>query len=82
MKNQKFKELTLEQLYALRKKLQNITIIIALFLLIAFCLLFYFAIATKKSVLIPTAIGSFATLIPSLMIINQINQEIKNKNSQ
>lgn len=82
MKNQKFKELTLEQLYAQRKKLQSITIAIALLLLIAFCVLFYLALSTKKFVLIAPAIGSFMAVLPTLIILTQINQEIKYRNSQ
>lgn len=82
MKNQKFKELTLEQLYAQKKKIQSITIAIALLLIVAFCILFYFAISTKKFVLIAPAIGSFMTLLPTLIILIQINEEIKYRNSQ
>jgi uncharacterized membrane protein YhdT len=82
MKNQKFKELTLEQLYVQRKKLQSITIALAILLLIAFCVLLYFVLSTKKFVLIVPAISSFMTLLPTLIILTQINQEIKQRNSQ
>jgi membrane protein YdbS with pleckstrin-like domain len=82
MKNQKFKELTLEQLYTQKKKLQSITIALAILLLIAFCVLLYFVLSTKKFVLIVPAISSFMTLLPTLIILTQINQEIKQRNSQ
>jgi len=82
MQNQKFKELTLEQLYAQKKKIQSITIALAILLLIAFCVLLYFVLSTKKFVLIVPAISSFMTLLPTLIILTQINQEIKQRNSQ
>lgn len=82
MKNQKFKELTLEQLYAPKKKVQGITIGIAILLLIAFCILFYLAVSTKKFALLTPAIGSFITLLPTLIVLTQINQEIKSRNLQ
>ncbi|WBV60559.1 hypothetical protein PFY12_00220 [Chryseobacterium camelliae] len=82
MKNQKFKELTLEQLHAQKKRVQSITIAMAILLLIAFCILFYLAVSTKKFVLIAPAIGSFITILPTLIVLTQINQEIKSRNLQ
>lgn len=82
MKNQKFKELTLEQLYAQKKRVQSITIVMAILLIIAFCVLFYLAVSTKKLALIAPAFGSFITLLPTLIVLTQINQEIKSRNLQ
>ncbi len=82
MQNQKFKDLTLEQLYAQKKKIQSITIALSILMLIAFCVLFYFALSTKKFALIAPAISTFITLLPTLIILSQINQEIKSRTPQ
>ena len=82
MKANKLSELSLEELESKKKMIQGAAIGIGIVMLIACFILFYFAVITGNFALIAVAFGSFFTLMPTLMILNQINAEIKSRKSK
>lgn len=81
-KENKLSELSLEELASKKKKIQGVAIGISAVMLVACCVLFYFALITGNFALIAVALGSFFILMPTLMNINQINTEIKSRKSK
>lgn len=82
MKNNKLSHLTLEELQAKKRSLLNITIGFGIVILIAFAVLLFLSITSKKPILMATGIGCLITLLPSFINLGQINTEIKSRSSK
>lgn len=82
MKENKLSELSIEELESKKKTILGASIGIGIIMIIACCVLFYFAISSKSFALIAVGMGSLTTLIPSFISINQINTEIKSRKSK
>ena len=81
-KDKKPTELTLDELYAEKKKCKGILIGLGVAMLIACGILVYFVIKSKNYALIGVGCGSFITLLPILARLGQIEKEIKSRNSK
>jgi hypothetical protein len=79
--NNKLKELTLEELQTKYKKSKSAIIGLGIVMIIAIITLIYLAIRNENYALIAVAIGSSITFLPSLMVLKQIEAEIKSRNS-
>lgn len=82
MKTNKLSELSIEELESKKKMVLSAIIGLGIVMIIACCLLFYFAMTSKNFALIAVAIGSTLTLMPSFISIGQINAEIKSRKSK
>lgn len=82
MKTSKLSELSIEELESKKKMVLSAIIGLGIVMIIACCLLFYFAMTSKNFALIAVAIGSTLTLMPSFISIGQINAEIKSRKSK
>ncbi|AZB29557.1 MULTISPECIES: hypothetical protein [Chryseobacterium] len=82
MKANKLSELSIEELESKKKTILSFTIGIGSVMIIACCILFYFAIKSKNFALIAVAFGCSMTLMPSFISIGQINSEIKSRKSK
>ncbi|MCD0477982.1 hypothetical protein LPB90_05910 [Chryseobacterium sp. LC2016-29] len=82
MKVNKLSELSIEELESKKKTILSFTIGIGSVMIIACCILFYFAITSKNFALIAVAFGCLMTLMPSFISIGQINAEIKSRKSK
>lgn len=80
--NDKLKELTLEELQTKYKKSKDAVIGLGIVILIAVMTLIYLAVRNKNYALIAVAIGSSITFLPSIVVLKQIETEIKSRNSQ
>lgn len=78
-KNNNLEKLTLEELYAEKKKRKGILTAIGILMLIACATIVFVAINSKNYALIAVASGSFVTLIPLMANLNQVEKEIKNR---
>ncbi|WP_265429692.1 hypothetical protein [Chryseobacterium sp. YIM B08800] len=82
MKTNKLSELSIEELESKKKMVLSAIIGLGIVMIIACCLLFYFAMMSKNFALIAVVIGSTLTLMPSFISIGQINAEIKSRKSK
>lgn len=82
MKTNKLSELSIEELESKKKMVLSAIIGLGIVMIIACCLLFYFAMTSKNFALIAVAIGSTLTLMPSFISIGQINAEIESRKSK
>ncbi|REC46413.1 hypothetical protein [Chryseobacterium pennipullorum] len=82
MKNNKLSELTLEELQTKRKSLQNMTIGFGIVILMACITIMFLSVKIKNPALIAVAIGCLITLMPSIINLGQINNEIKSRTSK
>jgi hypothetical protein len=80
--NNKLKQLTLEELYGLKKKIKAATIGLGIVMLIACFTIIYLSITGKNYALIGVAIASPISLLPIIVNLNQINAEIKLRESE
>lgn len=78
-KNKKLSELTLEELFAEKKKRKGILTGLGIVILIACGTLVFLAIKSKNYALIAVASGSFITLMPLIASLSQVEKEIKNR---
>ncbi|MEA5461041.1 hypothetical protein VB796_18410 [Arcicella sp. LKC2W] len=79
MKTKKLSELTLEELQAKKKTLKGAIIGLGIVMVVAVATLVYLAIKTGNFVLIAGAMGCGITLLPSIIMVNQMNNEIKSR---
>ena len=73
------KNLSVEELHEKKKKLKGMIIGIAIPMALAFIALIYLAVKNKNYALIAVAIGCSITLLPGFIVLNGINNEIKNR---
>lgn len=81
MKNNKLSGLTLEELYKRKKTLQGATIGLGIVMVAAFSILLYLVFKSQKFGLIAIIPAGFITLLPGIIGLNQVNTEIKSRNS-
>lgn len=79
MKSKKLNELSLDELKSKEKSIQTIVLVLGSFMIIASVILIYVAITTKKPSLTAVSMGCFATLLPILIVLKQIKDEIKSR---
>ena len=82
MKNsKKLSELTVNELYAEKKKSKGILTGFGIVMIIACAILVFLAAKSKNYALIVIACGSFMGLLPMMTRLGQIEKEIKNRNT-
>lgn len=72
-------ELTLEELLIKQKKAKAAVIGLSIVMAVALITLIYLAIKSKNYVLLAVAGGSGLTLLPSFIVLKQIDNEIKSR---
>ena len=72
-------ELTVNELYAEKKKSKGILTGFGIVMLVACATLVFVAVKSKNYALIAVACGSFTTLLPVMARLGQIEKEIKNR---
>lgn len=82
MKKNSLSDLGSEQLVTKKKSITNAIFGFGTVLLLSFLILLYFAIANKNFKLIPIGVGCLLTLIPLFIARNQLNTEIKSRESE
>lgn len=82
MEKNKLSALTLEELYEKKKKLKGMAIGIGIGMVIICSVLLYLIFRTKNFVLLAVVPGCLVTLLPSFIILGQINAEIKLRESK
>ena len=78
-KNKELSELTLNELYAEKKKIKGILMGFGIVMIIACIILIAVAVKSKNYALIAVASGSFITLLPITTRLGQIDKEIKTR---
>jgi hypothetical protein len=78
--NAKLSELTLEELQARKNKTKSAIIGLGIVMTIAVATLIYLAIRNKNYALIAVGMGSIISLLPSVIVLKQIEDEIKSRN--
>ena len=78
-KNSLLTELNLDQLEKKKKLITGALIGLGSVILIASIVIIYIAVTTKKLGLIAVCFGSFITLLPLFINMQQINSEIKRR---
>lgn len=80
MKNKRnLSELTLDELHTEKNKRQKVTTVLGSMMLLICGLLVFMAVKNKNYTLLPIAIGSLITLMPSLMYLSKVAEEIKKR---
>lgn len=77
--NNNLAELTLEELQIKQKKAKAAVIGLSIVMVVALITLIYLAIKSKNYVLLAIAGGSGLTLLPSFIVLKQIETEIKSR---
>ncbi|MDR6562899.1 MULTISPECIES: hypothetical protein [unclassified Arcicella] len=77
--NKNLAELTLEELQAKQKKAKGAVIGLGIVMAIALITLIYLATKSKNYALLAVAGGSGLTLLPSIIVLKQIETEIKSR---
>lgn len=78
-KNKKLSKLSLDELYAEKKKRKGILTGIGIVMLIACGTLILLATKSKNYALIAVASGCFITLMPLIANLSQVDKEIKSR---
>lgn len=76
----KLSELTLEELQSRKNKTKSAIIGLGIVMFVAVATLIYLAISNKNYALIAVGMGSLISLLPSVIVLNQIETEIKSRN--
>lgn len=79
-KNSSLAELTLEELQTRKSNLKGAVIGLSIVMLAALITLIYLVLKNKNYALLGVAFGCSFTLLPSIIVLNQINSEIKSRN--
>ena len=79
MANNKLSELTFQKLQSKKNKLKPAVIGLGIVMVVACSILIWLAIVNKKYSLIAMAIGCSITMVPSIIVWNQLNKEIKSR---
>lgn len=79
VKNKNLSELTLNELYAEKRKSKSVLTGLGIVMLILCAILVFAAVKSKNYALIAVACGSFITLLPMTTRLTQIDAEIKNR---
>jgi hypothetical protein len=79
--NSKLTELTLEELQKKKKTIKSAIIGLGIVMLLAVTILIYFTIKNQNYAFLGVAFGSLISLLPSVIFLNQIETEIKSRNS-
>ena len=74
-KNKKLSELTLNELYAEKKKIKGILMGFGIVMIIACIILIAVAVKSKNYALIAVASGSFITLLPIMTRLGQLTRK-------
>lgn len=82
MEKNKLSALTLEELYEKRKKLKGLAVGIGIAMIIICSVLLYLIFKTKNFVLLAVVPGCLMTLLPSFIVLGQLNAEIKLRESK
>lgn len=82
MEKNKLSALTLEELYEKRKKLKGLAVGIGVGMVIICSFLLYLIFKTKNYVLLAVVPGCLMTLLPSFIVLSQLNAEIKLRESK
>ena len=80
--NKKWSDMTLEELYKKKNVIKSAAIGLGIVMIFATSILFYVAITEKKPALAVISVGFFMSLLPIIISINQINKEIKSRESK
>lgn len=80
--NKKWSDMTLEELYKKKTVIKSAAIGLGIVMIFATSILFYVAITEKKPALAVISVGFFMSLLPIIISINQINKEIKSRESK
>lgn len=78
-KSKNLPELTLNELYAEKKKSKSFLTGLGLLMIIVCIILIFVAIKSKNYAMITVACSCFITLLPMMMRLGQIEKEIKNR---
>ena len=79
MADNKLSDLSLTELLAKKKKLQSAIIGLGIVMFIACSTLIYLAILNKNYSLITVAIACSITMLPSIIVMNNLIKEIKSR---
>jgi hypothetical protein len=79
--NSKFKELSLEELITKYKQSKAAVIGLGIGIIIAVMVLIYLAVSNENYALIAVAIATSISFLPSIIVLKQIETEIKSRNS-
>ncbi|KQC00711.1 hypothetical protein [Pedobacter sp. Hv1] len=82
MEKNKLSTLTLEELYEKRKKLKSTSMGIGIGMVVICSVLLYLIFKTKNFVLLAVVPGCLMTLLPSFIVLSQLNTEIKSRESK
>jgi L-asparagine transporter-like permease len=77
--NKSYSELTLEELLTKKSKMKSIVIALSIVMLFIVVVLIYLALKSKNYTLIAVGIGCLITLLPGVVVLNQIDTEIKSR---
>jgi len=81
-KNKDLAELSLNELYVVKKKSKTILTVIGIFTIIACGVLVFLATKTKNYALLAITCGIFFPLLPIMARLGQIEKEIKKRNGE
>lgn len=82
MKERKFSELSIEELYKKKKTLTSIMIGFGVVMVILYAILLYLIFKSESFALIAIIPASLLSIFPTLIILGQVNSEIKLRNSK
>jgi hypothetical protein len=79
--NEELAQLTLEELYKRKQKLKSAIVGLGLVMGASLAIIIYLVIKNKSYGLLAVGLTTFITLMPSIIALNSVNEEIKSRNS-